>query len=567
MHTIPHLVMANAERLPDTPALRKRSGGGWQTATWSDYARAVRRVANALIASGINVGDRVAIFSYNSPEWVIFDVAAMAIGAVPVGIYFSSSTEEITELLELSGSRIVLAGTAAQVAKIDANAHPDLDLIVAVEGATGEDVTWESFLERSELAPEGAFEERLGALHADDPATVIYTAAGFGGPLGVVLTHDNLVFASWSAVELFEPTSADRVLSYLPLSHVAEQMFTIHIAAHAGYSVAFAQSIGRIRVDLPEIRPTIFFSVPLVWSGFARVLRSQIDGLSGVQSAIARWAMWVSRADVAARNVGKRRTIFSRMAVALARYLFTDRVKSAAGFSELWLAYSGAASADPETLEFFSSLDLVIREVYGLSEASGPSIVTREGATRFGSVGSPLPGIELMLADDGEILLRGRTVFPGYLNNPDATAHALRNGWLHTGDLGTIGADGLLTISGRKKDIVITTGGKNICPQPIEALLRADDAIVDAVVVGDGFDQLGVLVSVDTGQGSDEALAHVEKQVAQVNQRFARAEQIRKVGLLPRPLSVEQGERSEDGIVVRKVAVERFSAQIEDLYR
>ncbi len=567
MHTIPHLVMANAERLPDAPALRARADGGWETTTWSDYAQAVRRAANALIASGIKVGDRVGIFSYNSPEWVIFDVAAMAIGAVPVGIYFSSSAEEITELLALSGSRIVLAGTAAHVAKIDARAHPDLDLVIAVDGASGDALAWEAFLERSELAPAGAFDERLAALHADDPATIIYTAAGFGSPLGVVLTHDNLVFASWSAVELFEPSSADRVLSYLPLSHVAEQMFTIHIAAHAGYSVAFAQSIGRIRVDLPEIKPTIFFSVPLVWSGFARVLRSKIDDLSGVQATIGRWAMRVSRADVAARNVGKRRTIFSKATAALARFLFTDRVKAAAGFSDLWLAYSGAASADPETLEFFSSLDLVIREVYGLSEASGPSIVTREGATRFGSVGSPLPGIEMALADDGEILLRGRTVFPGYLNNPDATTHALRNGWLHTGDLGTIGADGLLTISGRKKDIVITTGGKNICPRPIEALLRADDAIIDAVVVGDGFDQLGVLVSVDSEQGSDDALAHVEKQVARVNQRFARAEQIRKVGLLPRPLSVEQGERSEDGIVVRKVVVERFSDQIEDLYR
>ena len=316
MHTIPHLVMANAERQPDAPALRTRSDGGWQTITWSEYAQAVRRAANALIASGINVGDRVAIFSYNSPEWVIFDVAAMAIGAVPVGIYFSSSSEEITELLELSGSRIVLAGTAAHVAKIDARCHPDLDVLLAVDGATGEAMAWESFLERSELAPANAFDERLAALHADDPATLIYTAAGFGGPLGVVLTHDNLVFASWSAVELFEPSSADRVLSYLPLSHVAEQMFTIHIAADAGYSVAFAQSIGRIRVDLPEIKPTIFFSVPLVWSGFARMLRSQIDDLSGVQATIARWAMRVSRADVAARNVGKRRTIFNKAAVA-----------------------------------------------------------------------------------------------------------------------------------------------------------------------------------------------------------------------------------------------------------
>jgi long-chain acyl-CoA synthetase len=567
VHTIPHLVLANAERLPDAPALRRRAGGGWATTTWSEYADAVRRCANALIASGIEPGDRVAIFSYNSPEWVIFDVAAMAVGAVPVGVYFSSSAEEITELLRLSGSRIVLAGTAAHVAKIESATHPDLDLVVAVEGASGDAVSWETFLGRADQAPDHAFDERLGALDVGDPATIIYTAAGFGVPLGVVLTHDNLVFASWSAVDLFEPTEVDRVLSYLPLSHVAEQMFTIHIAAHAGYSVAFAQSIGRIRVDLPEIRPTVFFSVPLVWSGFERALRSRIDELAGLQSAIARWSMRVSRRDIAARNAGRRRTIVSKAAVGLARRLFTNRVKAAVGLSELHLAYSGAASADPETLEFFSGLDLVIREVYGLSEASGPSIVTREGATRFGSVGLPLPGIELSLADDGEILLRGRSVFPGYLDNPEATAHALRDGWLHTGDLGTVGPDGLLTISGRKKDIVITTGGKNICPRPIEALLRADPVIVDAVVVGDGYDQLGVLVSVVDGSGDGHARARVEMRVAEVNQRFARPEQIRKIGLLPRPLSVEYGERTEDGVVARSVVVERFSAQIEDLYR
>ena len=567
MHTIPHLVLANAERLPDAPALRTRTDGGWGTTTWSEYADAVRRTANALIALGIEPGDRVAIFSYNSPEWVIFDVAAMAIGAVPVGIYFSSSAEEISELLELSGSRIVLAGTAAHVSKIESEPHPNLDLVVSVDGASEEAETWESFLGRADQAPEGTFDKRLDALRPDDPATLIYTAAGFGGPLGVVLTHDNLVFASWSAVDLFEPTSADRVLSYLPLSHVAEQMFTIHIAAHAGYSVAFAQSIGRIRVDLPEIRPTIFFSVPLVWAGFERVLRSEIGDLAGIQSTIAKWAMGVSRSDIAARNTGRKRSIFGKAAVAVARYVFTDRVKAAVGLADLRLAFSGAASANPETLGYFSSLDLLIREVYGLSEASGPSIVTREGATRFGSVGSPLPGIELKLADDGEILLRGRSVFPGYLNNPVATRHALRGGWLHTGDLGTIGSDSLLTISGRKKDIVITTGGKNICPQPIEALLREDDVIVDAVVVGDGYDQLGVLVSVADGSGTDDEMARVELRVAAVNQRFARAEQIRKIGFLPRRLSVEEGERLEDGIVIRKLVVERFSDQIEDLYR
>ena len=470
-------------------------------------------------------------------------------------------------MLELSGSLIALAGTAAHVAKINAAPHPNLELVVAVEGASGEVASWDAFVDRGDSVPNGEFDERLDALQADDPATLIYTAAGLGGPLGVVLTHDNLVFASWSAVALFGPTSADRVLSYLPLSHVAEQMFTIHIAAHAGYSVAFAQSIGRIRVDLPAIRPTIFFSVPLVWSGFERVIRSKIDELTGIQSAIAKWAMKASRSDIAERNAGRRRSVVKKAAVAVARRLFTNRAKAAVGLGDLRLAFSGAASANPATLEYFSGLDLVIREVYGLSEASGPSVVTREGATRFGSVGSPLPGIEMRLADNGEILLRGRSVFPGYLHNDAATQHALRDGWLHTGDLGVLGSDGLLTISGRTKDIVITTGGKNICPRPIEALLREDPIIVDAVIVGDGYDQLGVLVAVADGAGPDDQMGQVEVRVAEVNQRFARAEQIRKIGLLPRPLSVADGERFEDGNVARKVVVERFADQIDDLYR
>jgi len=567
VHTIPHLVLANAQRIPDKPALQRRVDGAWVSTSWSDYAEAVTRVANAMIASGIEVGDRVAILSYNTPEWVIFDVAAMAVGAVPVGLYFSSSEEEIADLLDQSDSRIVLAGSRALADKVNAASHPSLDVVVGVEEAPAGGLSWQSFLERGDGVPEGMLEERLAGLHPDDPATLIFTAAGFGGALGVVLTHDNLVFASGVSVDVFEPTSDDRVLSYLPLSHVAEQMFTIHIAAHAGYSVAFAQSIGRIRVDLPEIQPTIFFSVPLVWSGFERAIRARIDALEGWQKRVAEWSMRVSRSDIAARNASRRRSLVGRASVAVARRLYTDKVRRAVGFGDLRLAFSGAVSADPETLEYFSGLDLVIREVYGLSEASGPSIITQEGATRYGSVGFPFPGIEAGLAEDDEIILRGRSVFAGYLNNPEATRHALRDGWLHTGDLGSIGSDGLFSITGRKKDIVITTGGKNICPQPIEALLRQDPVVVDAVIVGDGYDQLGVLVSVADGLDDEAALEQIERRVQAVNQRFARAEQIRKIGLLPRPLSVDEGERSRSGIVARSVVIDRFKAEIADLYR
>ncbi len=490
----------------------------------------------------------------------------MAIGAVPVGVYFSSSTEEVAEVLEQSRSRIVLAGSAAQRSKVNTEALANLDLVIDVEDSSDDGIDWDAFLERASDAPAGAFDERLGLLAPDDPATLIFTAAGTGGSIGAVLTHDNLVSASGASAELFEPTSDDRVLSYLPLSHIAEQMFTIHIPAHAGFSVAFAQSIGRIRVDLPEIKPTIFFSVPLVWSGFERAIRAQVDALTGVQARIAQWSMRVCQVDIAKRNAGERRSIVGRTSVALARRLFTDRVKAAVGLAEVQLAFSGAVSADPRTLEFFSGLDLLIREVYGLSEASGPSVVTREGATRFGSVGLPLPGVEMKVVDDGEILLRGRPIFSGYLDQPEATRLALRDGWLHTGDLGEIGPDGFLTITGRKKDIVITNGGKNVCPQVIERLLRSEDGIGDAVVVGDGYDQLGVLISADSSHGED-ALASAEAAVATVNRRFARAEQIRKIGLLPRPLSVDAGERTEDGTVLRDTVVNHFADAVADLYR
>jgi long-chain acyl-CoA synthetase len=569
VETIPHLVLANAQRFRDKPALVRRVDGSWQTATWGDYGASVRQAAQALIASGIEAGDRVAILSYNTPEWVIFDVAAMAVGAVPVGIYFSSSAEEIADVLERSDARIVLAETAAHIEKINAATHPALDLIIGVDDSPGDAISWTSFLERAEGCDVGTVDERLAALRPEDPGTIIFTAAGHGNTVGVVLTHDNLFFTSQSSIEVSGAGLSDSALSYLPLSHIAEQIFTILAPAQVGYSVAFAQSLGRVRVDLPEIQPTIFFGVPLVWTGFERAVRKQIDGLGGYERKIADWSMSAASRNLALRNEGRTPGIFRRAETAIARRLFTDRAKTAMGFSRTKIVYSGAASADPEGLAYLAGLDIPIRQVYGLSEATGPSSVTRDGADRYGTVGYPMPGVEISLADDGEILIRGRSVFSGYLDDEVATRHALRDGWLHTGDLGTMGRDDQLTISGRKKEIVITTGGKNVCPRALEGLLLEDLSIVDAVVVGDGYDQLGVLVAVDGefGDDRDAALGHIQSVVKSANQRFARAEQIRRIGLLPRPLSVDLGERSESGDIDRRVILDHFSDEIEDLYR
>ena len=567
MDTIPHRVLANAQELKDDPALIRRVGDDWVPITWGEYGASVERTAGALIGSGIKSGDRVAILSYNTPEWVIFSVAAMAVGAVPVGIYFASTAGEIAEMLERSEARAVLCQTASLAGKIDIASHEHLELVIGVEDTPDGVVGWNDFLERGEGLGAATVFDRLEAIDPQQPGTVIFTAAGYGRPMGVELSHANLVFAAQSSVDLFDVTQSDSALSYLPLSHIAEQIFTILAPALTGYPVAFSQSLGRVRVGLPEIQPSIFFGVPLVWSGLEAALRKQIDGLEGIERRVATWAMKVNRKSIATRNAGKKQSVYQRGTVALAQNLFSDMVKRLMGFENSRLAFSGAASPDTAMLEYLAGVDIVIRDVYGLSEATGPSSITREGATRFGTVGHPMPRVEITLADDGEILIRGGSVFLRYLDDEQATALALRDGWLYTGDLGSYGPDGMLTITGRKKDIIVTAGGKNVDAGAIEPLIEADAAIIDAVLVGDGFDQLGVLVSVDdVFDDRESAHLHVQAVVKDVNKRFARAEQVRKVGLLPRSVSVDDGERTPQGTVVRSVVLEHFADEVEQLY-
>ncbi len=353
MDTIPHLVLENAKRLGDEPALIRRVGGDWETTTWAEYGAAVQQAARALIASGVEAGDRVGILSYNSPEWVIFDVAAMSIGAVPVGIYFSSSDVEIAELLERSHARIVLVQTIAQISAVREASLESVELLVGIDDAPGDTVSWPEFLTLGDAVDPGVVDARLEAIKVDDPATLMFTAAGYGSPVGVILTHDNLVAASRSSVDLFNVTQSDSALSYLPLSHIAEQIFTILAPAHVGYPVAFAQSIGRVRVDLLDIEPAIFFGVPLVWTGFERALRKQVEALTGAQARIAKWSMGVSRVSVAARNAGTSPSPYLRAKVAVARRLFTDKARSAMGFANVRLAFSGAVTVDPVNTRVF----------------------------------------------------------------------------------------------------------------------------------------------------------------------------------------------------------------------
>ena len=357
-------------------------------------------------------------------------------------------------------------------------------------------IGWNDFLGRGD-GDQSKLDERLAALRPDTVSTLIYTSGTTGRPKGVMLTQDNLAWTAGHACDMVCATEKERVLSYLPLSHIAEQMFTIHIAAVVGYPVYFAESLDKLLSNLLEVKPTMFFGVPRVWEKFHAGVLEKLSENHGAKAKIAERAMAVGR-QVTERWAGG----LGAAGTAVAQYKLFDKlvyskVKDGLGLGEARVCVSGAAPIAPEVLEFFAGVGLPIYEVYGQSEDSGPTTFNLPGRTKFGTVGPPFPGVEVKINSDGEILVRGRNVFAGYFKDPEATAETLHDGWLHTGDLGEFDADGFLTITGRKKDIIITAGGKNIAPKTLEGGIRSHPLVAEAVVIGDRRKFLTALVSLD----------------------------------------------------------------------
>ncbi|HHC09230.1 MAG TPA: long-chain fatty acid--CoA ligase [Actinobacteria bacterium] len=571
MQTVPQRVLENARRIPDAPAFSTREGGRWVPSTWGAYGRAVERFARALVATGVHRGDVVAILARNRPDWVVADVAAMAVGALPAGIYPTNSAEEVAYVLDHSGARVVVVDDRRQwekVARIRAELDQEL-VVVGMRGLAVDDpgfVPWEAFTARHDSAPAGSLSERLAALGPSDPATLIYTSGTTGAPKAVVLTHDNLAFTATSAVELYGIRTTDLTVSYLPLSHIAEQLFTIHVPAFVGFPVAFARSIERLRADLVEVRPTVFFGVPRVWENIERGIRRELRSLDARRTRLVGWAREVGRRVAARRNAGAELGRRLGAEYELAKRLVFDRLKARLGFDRLRLAITSAAPISPEVLEFLAEFDVVVHEVYGQSESTGPTTANVPGATRFGTVGRPWPGTEVVVADDGEILSRGRNVFAGYLHDAEATRSTLADGWLHSGDLGAFDEEGYLVVTGRKKEIIVTSGGKNVSPKAIETLLQRHPVIAEAMVVGDGRDYLAALVVPDPREAGGDLDAAIRRAVDEVNRRVAVPERIRRYRVLDRPFSVEAGELTPTLKLRRSVIAERYAAEIAELY-
>jgi long-chain acyl-CoA synthetase len=587
-NTILHRLHENAKIRPNAPAYYAKSGDNWIPASWRDYLAQVRQAARALTALGVKPGDVICILGFNRPEWVIFDLAGMLVGGAAAGIYTSNSPGEVKYILEHAEANIVLLEDQEQWEKVRQVRHelPDLSCVVMMKGVKIDDpmvIEWDSFMARGNEIGEEVIDERLNGLKMDQLATLIYTSGTTGPPKGVMLSHENLAWTAKVAQELFDLKPSDSTLSYLPLSHIAEQMFTIHAPITVGYPVYYAESGLKVADNLKEVQPTLVFGVPRVWERFYAGVTARLKESTGVRAKIATWAQGIGRRVSALRNKGQEPTGLLALQYKVADRLVFAKVKQALGLNNIRICVSGAAPIAKEIPEFFSGLDVTIFEVYGQSEDCGPTTINRPRATKFGTTGQIWPGSEIKIAQDGEILVKGPHVFMGYYKNPEATAETLVDGWLYSGDLGYFDEEGYLIITGRKKEIIITSGGKNIAPKNIEAALKNLDLVADAVVIGEQRRYLTALLTLEEGAMSKFAqehglegqewhthplvIAEIQKGIdEQVNPLFARVEHVRQFRILPRNFTVEHGELTPTLKIKRRVVNEHFATEIESMY-
>jgi long-chain acyl-CoA synthetase len=585
--TIPHRLFEQAKRQPGAPAHYEKVGGTWAASTWAQFAHDVRRAARAMIALGFQPKDTVSILGFNRREWIIFHAAAMTAGGAGAGIYTTSSPEEVRYIVDHAESPLVLLENDKQWAKVESMLErlPKLRHVVMMRGAKIDHpkvMSWEAFLAKGDQVADREVDARLAALEPSGLASLIYTSGTTGPPKGVMLSHDNLAWTAQTAKKMVNGSSRERSLSYLPLSHIAEQVFSIHGPITQGSAVYFAESIEKVADNLKEVQPTMFFGVPRIWEKFHAGVAGKLRDAKGAKKALVDQAMRVGTQWSAVKAKGETPSLALRAQYALMNKLVFSKLKRAVGLGDASMCVSGAAPIAREIIEFFASLDIMIYEVYGQSEDTGPTSFNQPGKARFGSVGPAVDGVEVRIAPDGEIQVRGRNVFLGYYKEPEATAEALVDGWLCSGDLGRFDEEGFLHITGRKKEIIITAGGKNIAPKNIEAGIKNHALVSEAVVIGDRRKFLSALIVLDPdaakaflaerGASGDLATnsvlrAELQKLVDEVNKDLARVETVKKFHVLATPFSIENGELTPTMKVKRKVVNERYSAEIEAMYQ
>jgi long-chain acyl-CoA synthetase len=545
------------------PAYLYESEGEWHEVTRADAARAVDELANGLLALGVRKGDAFALLARTTLEWALFDFALGLVGAVNAPIYPSSSARDAMYVLEHSEAVGVLVEDDEQRAK--------------VAGFGGQVLSFadlDALRERGRAhAAEhpGALAEREASIEEDDLFTFIYTSGTTGPPKACMIRHRNYYAMVQKGDELEERLTkpGDVMLLYLPLAHNYGRLLHLS-AAYIGFTVAFLPDPLQAAAELPRVRPTLFPSVPRVYEKIHAAVVAGFDERTGVERRIVDWALHVGYRVSRLRQAKRRVPPLLAAQHRLADRLVYSKVKERLG-GRLRVANSGGAPLSRDIAEFFHALDILVVEGYGLSEVTTAATVNRPADFRFGTVGKPLPGVEIRIADDGEILIRSNTVFAGYYRDPEATLEVLdEEGFVHTGDVGHLDEDGFLVITDRKKDILVTAGGKNVAPQNLENELKAHRLVSQALVVGDRKPYVAALVTVDpeaaAGLTDEEVQNGVQLAVDAVNDGRSRFEQIKRVAVLPREFTLEEDEVTPTLKLRRKVILDHFAAEVDRLY-
>ncbi|HVN76360.1 MAG TPA: long-chain fatty acid--CoA ligase [Thermoanaerobaculaceae bacterium] len=561
--------------------LRIRGRRGWRTYTVREFERATRETAARLARAGVAAGERVALFSENRPEWHVIDFACHLIAAVPVPLYATLPASQVRYIVKDSQSKLLLV-SGRDRARTALEACSDLPGVRVLGIDAGLADGLES-LEDLPLPPARRWPEPP-PLSGDDLASLIYTSGTTGEPKGVMLSHRNFMSQVNTVRDLFPITERDICMSFLPLSHVFERTVD-YVFFDCGSQINYVESIERVPTQLTEIRPTIMVSVPRLYERSYIKIISKVQQEGGAKRRLFEWALRVGRQVREAEWNGGRASAFARGQYAVARSRVFSKVLERLG-GRLRFSISGGAPLAREVAAFFDVVGLPIIQGYGLTESAPVIAANRLEANRLGSVGQVLPGVEVRIAPDGEILARGPNIMLGYWARPEATAEVVDpDGWLHTGDVGYLDADGYLFITDRKKDIIVTSGGKNVAPQPIEGRLGATPYIAQAVLIGDKFPYLTALVVPNfenleahfsekglAGLGRGEIARHPETEalvataVKQVNGELATHERIRRFTVLGRELSLEDGEVTPTLKVRRRVVAERYAPVIEQMY-
>jgi long-chain acyl-CoA synthetase len=589
LETVNELFLEREKRHPVPRLLRYKTDGQWSSISSEEFGEKVRATSQGLVSLGVGPGDRVALLSETRWEWTVADHAILAAAAVTVPIYPTLLPEQMLYILRDAEPRAVFCSDQSQVDKVRAirGQCPSIEHITTFDPADRADVLSLAKLEqlgrvRRAERPED-FSERAGSVGRDDLATLIYTSGTTGEPKGVMLTHDNLVQNVLNTLEVLEIQPEDVALSFLPLSHVLERL-AHYFLLYAGSEIAYAESIQQVPANLAEVRPTVMVSVPRLYEKIYEKVISSAEAAGGMKRRIFHWSKETGRRIVTMEARGEKVPAGLRIKGRVADRLVFSKIRAATG-GQLRKVVSGGAPLSKEIAEFFHSAGIPILEGYGLTETSPVITVNPPDRVRFGSVGRPIPNVEVRIAEDGEILTRSRSVMKGYYRKPQDTAEVLVDGWLHTGDVGHLDDDGYLYITDRKKDIIVTAGGKNVAPQPIEASLKLDKMVAEAAVLGDrrkylvalivpSFEELeswargsGLgLMSRDELLGRPEVIDLYQSLLDRVNAGLPRYEQVKKFALIEREFTIDGGELTPTMKVKRRVVQQKYTERIETLY-